>query len=104
MRDKSVNIYNKSLKRGDIVLFNSNGLLGYFCEVSHGVIIQNNIGNKFSPCTIIMVVQNYEGKYVPRDIITTVDKRRILKKVSVFKANNKLDNEILKIMYGCRVS
>jgi mRNA interferase MazF len=91
------------LKRGDVVLVNLNPTIGSETgKVRPCVIIQNDVGNKYSPVTIVAVIasqkrlsQKYPvdvwveigegGLDVPSiiqlDQIRTVDKKRLVRKV-----------------------
>jgi mRNA interferase MazF len=94
------------LKRGDVVWVNLNPTIGSETgKVRPCVIIQNDVGNKYSPVTIVAVItsrkslsQKYPvdvwvgkeqgGLDVPSiilcDQIRTVDKRRIIKRLGQF--------------------
>lgn len=96
------------LKRGDVVWVNLNPVIGSETGKARPcVIIQNDVGNKYSPVTIVAVItsqkrlsQKYPvdvwvgkgagGLDVPGvilcDQIRTVDKRRITKRLGRFSA------------------
>ena len=98
------------VKRGDIWLVNLDPTIGHEIKKSRpAVIIQNDLGNKYSPITIIAPVtsQNIEKIY-PIEVllnkknsglekdskillnqIRAIDKRRLVKKIG------KVDNEII---------
>jgi mRNA interferase MazF len=94
------------IKRGDVVLVNLNPTIGSETgKVRPCIIIQNDVGNQYSPVTIVVVItsqksisQKYpvdvwlgkeeRGLDVPSiiqcDQIRTVDKRRIIKRLGQF--------------------
>jgi mRNA interferase MazF len=100
---------NEELKRGDVVLINLDPAKGAEKKKTRPcLIIQNNIGNKFSPLTIIAVItkQKEIDKKYPTDVwideneggldyssviqcdqIRTVDKSRIIKKFGSLDAS-----------------
>ena len=101
------------IKRGDIWLVNLDPTIGHEIKKSRpAVIIQNDLGNKYSPITIIAPItsQNTEKVYpievflarkvsgldkdskVLLNQIRAIDKRRLLKKLS------KIDAETLEII------
>ena len=108
------------VKRGDIWLVNLDPTIGHEIKKSRpAVIIQNDLGNKYSPITIIAPVtsQNLEKIYpievflaernsglkkdskVLLNQIRAVDKRRIIKKLG------KVDKEIIdKINNAIKIS
>jgi len=107
------------IKRGDIWLVNLDPTIGHEIKKSRpGVIIQNNLGNKYSPITIIAPVtsQNLTTIYPIEALLTkqnsklkkeskvllnqirAIDKRRLIRKIG--KANEEVlenINEALKI-------
>ena len=108
------------VKRGDIWLVNLDPTIGHEIRKSRpAVIIQNDLGNKYSPITIIAPVtsQNIEKIY-PIEVllnkknsglekdskillnqIRAIDKRRLAKKIG------KVDNEIIdKINDAIKIS
>ncbi|MBI4140437.1 type II toxin-antitoxin system PemK/MazF family toxin [Candidatus Woesearchaeota archaeon] len=110
------------VKRGDIWLVNLDPTIGHEIKKSRpAVIIQNDVGNKYSPITIIAPItsQNLENVYpievllnnensgldkdskVLLNQIRAVDKQRIIKKVGVVDetALDKIDDAI-KISLG----
>jgi len=110
------------IKRGDIWLVGLDPTIGHEIKKSRpAVIIQNDLGNKFSPITIIapLTSQKLENVY-PMEVLITkknsgldkdskallnqiraIDKRRLLKKLGKLDADTlaKLD-EALKISLG----
>ncbi len=99
------------IKRGDIVLVNLEPIKGSEQGgVRPSVIIQNDLGNKYSPTTIIAPITSKKfSKEYPTNVfldkkdskldkdstvllnqIKVIDKKRIIKKISP------LDNEIMK--------
>ena len=108
------------VKRGDIWLINLDPTIGHEIKKSRpAVIIQNDLGNNYSPITIIapLTSQNLDKVYpievlVKKEIlkldkdskvltnqIRAVDKRRLVRKLS------KLDNEtMIKIDEALRIS
>jgi|SRR3989338_7916602 len=99
------------LRRGDIVLANLEPIKGHEQgRLRPCIIIQNDLGNKFSPTTIISpLTSNVLEKEYPTDVfvdkesaklkkdsvvllnqIRTIDKSRIIKKIS------SLDREIMR--------
>lgn len=103
---------SEEFSRGEIVLVDLNPARGAENRKTRPcVIIQNDIGNRFSPLTIIAVITNQKeiSKKFPTDIwvekgkggldypsiiqcdqIRTVDKRRIIKKIGT------IDKSIMK--------
>jgi mRNA interferase MazF len=101
---------NLQFKRGEIVIVNLNPVIGSEQgKTRPALIIQNDVGNKYSPLTIIapITIKIYSQEY-PTNVqiskkesklkeestillnqIRTVDKRRIVKKIST------LDNSVL---------
>jgi mRNA interferase MazF len=94
------------LKRGDVVWVNLNRTIGAEAgKITPCVIIQNDVGNKYSPVTIVAVITSQErlSQKYPVDVwvgkgeggldapsiilgdqIRTVDKRRITKRLGQF--------------------
>ncbi|MBA7496818.1 Endoribonuclease EndoA [subsurface metagenome] len=91
------------IKRGDLVYVNLEPIIGSETGKKRPcVIIQNNIGNKYSPVTIVAIITNQKeiSKKYPVDVwidkgegelnyasivqcdqIRTIDKRRIIKNI-----------------------
>ena len=110
-------------KRGDLVYVNLSPVMGSEQDgIRPAVIIQNDIGNKFSPTIIILPITSRNKKLLPTHIsindisglpkksvvlveqIRTIDKKRIIKKIG--KINRILLNQIneaLKMNFGIRV-
>ena len=108
-----------SVKRGDIWLVNLDPTIGHEIKKSRpAVIIQNNLGNKYSPITIIAPITSKNlSKIYPIEVllnkqnsrlskeskallnqIRAVDKRRLIKRIG--KLNEDCEeqiNEALKI-------
>ena len=112
------------IKRGDIWLVNLDPTIGHEIKKSRpAVIIQNDLGNKYSPITIIAPItsQNTEKVY-PIEVFLTrkisgldkdskvllnqiraIDKRRLLKKLSKIDAETlERINEALAISLGLK--
>jgi len=112
----------QNVKRGDIWLVNLDPTLGHEIKKSRSaVIIQNNIGNKYSPITIIAPITSQNtGKIYPIEVllrkegsdfdkdskillnqIRAIDKKRLIKKLGKVSAEliNKIDDAI-KISLG----
>ncbi len=110
------------IKRGDIWIVNLDPTVGYEIKKSRpAVIIQNDIGNRYSPLTIIAPItsQNLEKIY-PIEVLLTpknssveqdskvllnqirfIDKERLIKKVGKVDEETLSDiNEALKISLG----
>jgi len=110
------------IKRGDIWLVNLDPTIGHEIRKSRpGIIIQNDLGNKFSPITIIAPItsQNVESFYpfevqllssaegLPKkskvllNQIRAIDKRRLIKKIGKVSQHKsaEIDNA-LKISLG----
>lgn len=114
---------SEELKRGDIVLVDLNPIKGAEKGKTRPcLVVQNDIGNKFSPLTIVAVITSQKeiDKKYPTDIwinkgdggldcasiiqcdqIRTVDKRRIISKTGHF-SDSIMDNvdQALKISLG----
>ncbi|HLC58695.1 MAG TPA: type II toxin-antitoxin system PemK/MazF family toxin [Candidatus Nanoarchaeia archaeon] len=112
------------IKKGDIWLINLDPTIGHEINKSRpGVIIQNNVGNQYSPITIIAPItsQNTDKVY-PIEVLLTkqnsrlekeskvllnqiraIDKRRLIKRLSKVD-DESLDkiNEALKISLDLR--
>ena len=110
------------VKRGDIWLVNLDPTIGHEIKKSRpAVIIQNDVGNKYSPITIVAPItsQNIEKVY-PIEVFLTrrgsgleknskvllnqiraIDKRRLIKKLGKadYEMMNKINNSI-KISLG----
>jgi len=100
------------IKRGDMWLANLNGIDPYGRELVPVICIQNNMGNKHSPTTIVVVssldfrvdrftervdmMKNFgiQSVYFDCELITTVDKSRMIK--PIMKLNNKAITRIEK--------
>ncbi|SHF97853.1 type II toxin-antitoxin system PemK/MazF family toxin [Ornithinibacillus halophilus] len=82
---------NLKVKRGDIFLINCNNIDCFGRKETLGIIIQNNKGNHFSPCTIV-AFSTFKKELHKSDMsfdienITKVDKSRLLKKVGGFSS------------------
>ena len=72
------------LKRGDVYYANLDPVIGHETEKTRPVVvIQNNIGNMYSPTTIIAIVTEYSEKKASYPICVVVKKGRGLKKDSI---------------------
>ena len=110
-------------KRGDLVYVNFSPVMGSEQDgIRPAVIIQNDIGNKFSPTLIVLPITSRNKKLLPTHIsindiyglpkksiilveqIRTVDKKRIMKKIGKIDSFllNKV-SEALKVNFGIRV-
>lgn len=105
-------LYMKKIKRGEIYLANLNDYSkgSEQCSIRPVLIIQNNLGNKHSPTTIVTcltsklsktklpthyLLRNKDLKYksiVLTEQIRVIDKNRLLKKIS------KVDNRQMAII------
>jgi len=107
------------IKRGDIVLVNLDPVIGSEQgKIRPGLVIQNDIGNKYSPTTIIApITSKIFSKEFPTNVqispkesglenestvllnqIRTIDKSRIIKKIGlVNEINMKKVNLAIKI-------
>jgi mRNA interferase MazF len=113
------------LKRGDVVRVNLNPAVGSETgKVRPCVIIQNDVGNTYSPVTIVAVITSRKSlsKTYPVDVwvgkeqggldvpsivlcdqIRTVDKRRIIKRLGHFSDSIMKDvDQALKISLALR--
>ena len=111
---------SEELKKGDVILVNLNPAKGgEKKKIRPCLIIQNDVGNKFSPLTIIAVITSQKeiDKKYPTDVwvekgegglgvpsivqcdqIRTIDKNRIIKKFDSFNASIMEEvNKALKI-------
>lgn len=84
----AIKIKEKRLEvcRGDIFLINCKNIDCFGREKTIGIVLQNNKGNHFSPCTIVAFSIYNEELHKDELIfdienITTVDKTRLLKKI-----------------------
>lgn len=100
------------IKRGDMWLANLNGIDPYERELVPVICIQNNMGNKHSPTTIVIIgsidftvdkftervdmMKNFgvQSVYFDCELITTVDKSRLIK--PIMKLNKSTINRIEK--------
>jgi len=102
-------------KRGEVWLVNLDPTIGHEIKKSRpALVIQNDVGNEFSPITIIAPItsQGFEKVYpieVPINLkkkskillnqIRAVDKRRLLKRMTKLDSMQEVD-EALKISLG----
>ncbi len=99
------------VKRGDIVLVNLDPVKGSEQgKIRPALIIQNDIGNKYSPITIIAPITSkiftkefptnvqIESKYSGLDIDSTIllNQIRAIDKSRIIKKLKKLDNDVMK--------
>ena len=88
------------IRRGDKVLVSLDPTIGSEQgKTRPAIIIQNNVGNKYSPTTIVLPITSNTNKIYPTDTkisktekvltsqVRTIDKKRIIKKVG--KISNK---------------
>lgn len=77
---RAINRFNNKkiqVRQGEVYLATLIGLIKGVLAAPV-LIVQNNTGNKFSPCTIVIVGTKYDNDYKwDFDKITTIDKRRI---------------------------
>ena len=72
------------IKRGDVYYANLDPVIGHETGKTRPVVvIQNNIGNMYSPTTIIAIVTEYSEKKASYPICVVVKKGRGLKKDSI---------------------
>ena len=107
-----------NVKRGEIYYANMNNATGSEQSGKRPVlIIQNNMGNKFSPTTIVAVITSRQKRNLPTHVhkdeqnglkcdstialeqIRTIDKTRLLSKVGCL---NEDDND--KVLHALKVS
>ncbi|MBN1385582.1 type II toxin-antitoxin system PemK/MazF family toxin [Candidatus Woesearchaeota archaeon] len=110
-----------AVKRGEIWLVNLDPTIGHEIRKSRpGIIIQNDIGNKYSPITIIAPVTSSIEKIYPIEVLLTkknsglkkeskavlnqiraIDKKRLIRKIGRLK-NSAIGevNEAIKISLG----
>jgi mRNA interferase MazF len=75
---------NLQIKRGDIYFANLDPVLGRETGKTRPVlVIQNDIGNKYSPTTIVSIITEYSEKKASYPICVAVKKGRGLKKDSI---------------------
>ena len=101
------------LRRGDVILVDLNPIIGKEKgETRSSVVIQNDVGNTYSPLTIIAVITSQKeiAKKYPTDVwvkkgrgglekdsivqcdqIRTIDKRRIVAKFGAFDSDTMAD-------------
>lgn len=108
------------IQRGDMWLANLRGLDPYQREIVPVLCIQNNIGNKYSPTTIVIInsVKLKKDKFTERisiksdvgtqtylfdcTLITTIDKKRLIKPIMKIKEDTllRLEKRIAKATIG----
>lgn len=75
---------NLQIKWGDIYFANLDPVLGHETGKTRPVlVIQNNIGNKYSPTTIVSIITEYSEKKASYPICVAIKKDRGLKKDSI---------------------
>jgi mRNA interferase MazF len=75
---------NLQIKRGDIYFANLDPVLGHETGKTRPVlVIQNNIGNKYSPTTIVSIITEYSEKKASYPICVAIKKDKGLKKDSI---------------------
>ena len=81
---KARNMDDMMIKRGDVYYANLDPVIGHETGKTRPVVvIQNNIGNMYSPTTIIAIVTEYSEKKASYPICVVVKKGRGLKKDSI---------------------
>lgn len=108
-----------NIKRGDLVLVHLTGQGSEQSGIRPAVIIQNNVGNKVSPTTIIVPLTSQKKKEIPTHVELNsndgvlkpstalalceqpcvVDKSRLIKKLGTV-SNNKIEEINQKIMFN----
>lgn len=72
------------IKRGDVYYANLDPVMGHETgKIRPVVVIQNNIGNIYSPTTIIAIITEYSEKKASYPICVVIKKGRGLKKDSI---------------------
>ena len=75
---------NLQIKRGDIYFANLDPVLGHETGKTRPVlVIQNNIGNKYSLTTIVSIITEYSEKKASYPICVAIKKDKGLKKDSI---------------------
>ena len=112
----------KALKRGEVWVVNFDPTIGSEIKKTRpAVILQNNIGNRFSSVTIVAAISSrFDGTLYPTEVsvespegglrepsvvllnqIRTVDTQRLVKKIGVLKSGTMLKiNQALQISLG----
>ncbi|MBI4151229.1 type II toxin-antitoxin system PemK/MazF family toxin [Candidatus Woesearchaeota archaeon] len=109
------------MRRGEIWLVNLDPTVGHEIKKSRpSIIIQNNLGNQFSPLTIIAPITSNTDKIYPFEVslhqpvvvkdskvllnhVRTVDKSRLIRKLGVIDDETMLKvDEAIKISLGLR--
>ena len=107
------------LFKGDVYYADLNPVIGSEQGgVRPVVVLQNDIGNKYSPTTIIAPITNKRKTYIPMHVklnenfldksstllleqIRTIDKRRLIKKIGTLSKKSKeiIDQRLVKNFY-----
>jgi len=75
---------NLQIKRGDIYFANLDPVIGHETGKTRPVlVIQNDIGNKYSPTTIVSIITEYSEKKASYPICVAIKKDKGLKKDSI---------------------
>jgi mRNA interferase MazF len=75
---------NFKIKRGDIYLVKLDPVVGHETGKTRPVlVIQNDIGNKYSPTTIVSIITEYSEKKASYPICVAIKKDKGLKKDSI---------------------
>ena len=75
---------NLQIKRGDIYFVNLDPVVGSETGKTRPVlVIQNDIGNKYSPTTIVSIITGYSEKKASYPICVAIKKDKGLKKDSI---------------------
>lgn len=106
-----------NIKRGDLFLVELSGQGSEQSGIRPAVIIQNNVGNKVSPTTIIVPLTSQKKKEIPTHVELNsddgvlkpstalceqpcvIDKSRLIKKLGTV-SNNKIQEINQKIMFN----
>jgi mRNA interferase MazF len=81
---KARNMDNIMIKRGDVYYANLDPVIGHETgKIRPVAVIQNNIGNMYSPTIIISIVTEYSEKKASYPICVVLKKGRGLKKDSI---------------------
>ena len=107
------------IKRGEIWLVNLDPTIGHkIKKIRPGVIIQNDIGNKYSPITIIAPITSqrvekifpfevflFKGKGLDKDSKVLLNQIRAIDNARLVKKIGKLDSQtVIKINDAIRIS
>lgn len=110
-------VKNENVKRGDLYLIHLTGCGSEQNGIRPVVVIQNDVGNRFSPTTVVVPITSQKKKDIPTHVELhpedgvvkpstvlceqpfAIDKSRLMKKLGTLNPN-KIDDINKKIMFN----